>query len=140
MIPRSALRSVIHTAHTELHDQKKRKISHLANTSQRIRFKQVEVRPKGAPPESLPRPSTRGKGKGATSKQKASHVDDVDILDLITGNMELGDVPSQSRGRRGKGRGIRADGDQTSQAQPGDVEQVAISEDTPSALEAPMEL
>jgi hypothetical protein len=54
--------------------------------------------------------------------------------------MELGDVPSQSRGRRGKGRGIRADGSQTSQAQPGDVEQVAVSEDTPSALEAPMEL
>ncbi|KAI0245935.1 hypothetical protein BJV78DRAFT_1085536, partial [Lactifluus subvellereus] len=42
---------LLFTEDKDLHDQTKRKISHLATTSQRIRFKQVEIRPKGAPPE-----------------------------------------------------------------------------------------
>jgi hypothetical protein len=113
-----------------------RKITHVANTSQRIRFKQVEVQPKGAPPESPPGPSTSGKGKGASSKQKANPIDDVNIVDSITGNVDLGDLPLQSRRRRGKGRGLGADGSQTSQTQPGDREQATVSEETSSVLEA----
>jgi hypothetical protein len=112
----------------------------VANTSQRIRFKQVEVRPKGAPPESPPGSSARGRGKGASSKQRANPIDNVNIVDSITGNVELGDLPLQSRRRRGNGRGIVADGSQTSQAQPGDGEQAAVSEETSSVRDAAMEL
>jgi hypothetical protein len=125
--------------HTELHDQTKRKISHVANTSQRIRFKQIDVRPKGAPPESQPEPSTRGKGKGASSKQKANPVDNVNILDSITGNVELGDLPLQSRRRKGKGKDVSADESQALQSQSRDGEQAAVFEETSSMLEAAME-
>ncbi|KAH9013616.1 hypothetical protein EDB83DRAFT_2204079, partial [Lactarius deliciosus] len=42
---------LLFTEDKDIHERAGRKITHLANTSQRIRFKQVEVRPKGAPPE-----------------------------------------------------------------------------------------
>jgi hypothetical protein len=139
LIHPSNLTSFIHT-HTELHDQTKRKISHVANTSQRIRFKQIDVRPKGAPPESPPDPATRGKGKGASSKQKANPVDNVNILDSITGNVELGDLPLQSRRRKGKGKDMGADESQALQrSQSRDGEQAAVLEETSSMLEAAME-
>jgi hypothetical protein len=135
---RQASRSVTHAAHTDLHDQTKRKISHVATTSQRIRFKQVEVQLKGSPPQSPAGPSTSGKGKGASSKQKANPIDNANIVDSITGNVDPGDLPLQSRRKRGKGRGAGADGSQTSQTQPGDREQATISEETSSVLEAAM--
>ncbi|KAI9432292.1 hypothetical protein H4582DRAFT_1764576, partial [Lactarius indigo] len=41
---------LLFTEDKDIHERAGRKITHLANTSQRIHFKQVEVRPKGAPP------------------------------------------------------------------------------------------
>jgi hypothetical protein len=120
----------------DLQDQTRRKVSHLANTSQRIRFKQVEVRPKDAPPEQLPGPSTLGKGTskntGTSSKKKSNAVDDDDIVDQITGNAEPGDVSPQRR-RGGKGKGKRGSAFEPSQSQSGHVEQAAAPEQTPSA-------
>lgn len=113
----------------DVHEQTRRKVSHLANTSQRIRFKQVEVRPKDAPAEQPPASPTRGKGKGA-SKQKSNATDDNDVVDLITGNIEPSDVPAQSsrRGGKEKGKGKqRTSGSQSSQSKPGHVEQAAVA-------------
>ena len=121
-------------------DQTRRKVSHLANTSQRIRFKQVEVRPRDAPPEQLPGPSTLSKGKntGTSSKKKSNAVDDEDIVDQITGNAEPADVSPQRR-RGGKGKGKRGSGFEPSQSQSGHVEQAAAPEETPSAPGVAME-
>jgi len=121
-------------------DQTRRKVSHLANTSQRIRFKQVEVRPKDAPPEQLPGPSTLSKGKntGTSSKKKSNAVDDEDIVDQITGNAEPADVSPQRR-RGGKGKGKRGSAFEPSQSQSGHVEQAAAPEETPSAPGVAME-
>jgi hypothetical protein len=107
-------------------DQTRRKVTHLANTSERMRFKQVEVRPKDAPPHESVGPSTRGKGRGARNKQKSNAVGDDNIVDLITGNVEPGDLPQQRR-RGGKAKGYRRRGDDEpqpgpSQSRPGDVE------------------
>ena len=123
---------------SDLHDQTKRKVSHLANTSQRIRFKQVEVKPKDVAPEDLPGPSTHGKIKSA--KKKSSTVDDDQIVDQITGNVEPGDVPPQRR-RGGKGKGKRGGGSEPSQPQPGHghVEQAAAPEEPPSSPGVAME-
>jgi hypothetical protein len=120
---------------SDLHDQARRKVSHLANTSQRIRFKQVEVQPKDAPPEQ---PPGHSKSKGASSKQKLNTVSDDNIVDLITGNVEPGDLPPQRR-RGGKGKGKRGSGSQLSQSRSGHVEQGATPEETPSAPGAAMD-
>ncbi|KAI0294097.1 hypothetical protein B0F90DRAFT_1336342 [Multifurca ochricompacta] len=119
-------------------DQTRRKIAHLANTSQRIHFKSVEVRPKGAPPEPSARPTSRSKGKGVSGKQKTDAVDDVNVVDLITGNIEPGDVQSQSR-KGGKGRRARGSGSQTSHPQSGNTEQTALSGETSSVTESAMD-
>jgi hypothetical protein len=113
-------------------DQTRRKISHLTNTSQRIRFKQVEVQPKGVYAEQLPGPSSHGKGKSASNKKKPIAVDDDDIMDQIAGNVEPGDVPPQRR-RGGKSKGKRGSVSEPPQSQPGDVEQsAALEEATPA--------
>jgi hypothetical protein len=125
---------------TDLHDQTRRKVSHLANTSQRIRFKQVEVKPKDVPPEDLPGPSTHGKLKSKSAKKKSSTVDDDQIVDQITGNVEPGDVPPQRR-RGGKGKSKRRSGSEPLQSQPaqGHVEQAAAPEEPPSSPGVAME-
>ncbi|KAI9512552.1 hypothetical protein F5148DRAFT_973393 [Russula earlei] len=88
----------------DLQDQTRRKVSHLANTSQRIRFKQVELQPKDA---ALGQPripsSTPDKGRGTSSKQNQNAAGDDDIVDLMTGNTELADIPPQRR-KGGKGK------------------------------------
>lgn len=131
-----------HTNISGLDDQTRRKVTHLANTSQRIRFKQVEVRPKDAPPHESVGPSTRGKGRGARSKQKSNAVGDDNIVDLITGNVNPSDLPSQRR-RGGKAKGYRRGGDEShpgpSQSQPGDVEQEVAPEESSLAPELAME-
>ncbi|KAH9979810.1 hypothetical protein BJV74DRAFT_779761 [Russula compacta] len=133
---------LLFTEDKDVHEQTRRKVSHLANTSQRIRFKQVEVRPKDAPAEQPPAPPTRGKGKGASSKQNSNATDDNDVVDLITGNIEPSDVPAQS-GRRGgkeKGKGKqRTSGSQSSPSKPGHAEQAAAPEEMTSALGDSME-
>lgn len=128
-----------HHSHQQsgLDDQTRRKVTHLANTSQRIRFKQVEVRPKDESPDPPPGASTRGKGKGARSKQKSNAVSDDNIVDLITGNVDAGDVPPQRR-RGGKEKVKRGDGSRPSQ-QPGNVEQEAAPEETSSTPGLAME-
>ncbi|KAI0288732.1 hypothetical protein BC826DRAFT_1035868 [Russula brevipes] len=125
---------LLFTEEKDLHDQARRKVSHLANTSQRIRFKQVEVQPKDAPPEQ---PLGHSKSKGASSKQKSITVNDDGIVDLITGNVEPGDLPPQRR-RGGKGKGKRGSGSQLSQPRSGHVEQGAVPEETSSAPGAAM--
>jgi hypothetical protein len=113
-------------------DQTRRKVSHLSNTSQRIRFKQVEVQPKGAPAELPPGPSAHGKGKSASNKKKPITVDDDDVMDQITGNIEPGGT-SPLRRRLGKGKGKRGSVSEPSQSQPGDMVQSAAPEEMPPA-------
>ena len=131
-----------HTNISGLDDQTRRKATHLANTSQRVRFKQVEVRPKDAPPYESVGPSIRGKGKGARSKQKSNAVGDDNIVDLITGNVDLGDLPPQRR-KGGKAKGYRRGGDESqpgpSQSQPGNVEQEVMPEEASLAPDIAME-
>jgi len=134
------------TPHTpDLYDQARRKVSHLSNTSQRIRFKQVEVQPKDATPVRPPgAPSTRdkGKGKGAGSKKKQDAVEEEDIVDVITGNAEPGDAPPLRR-KGGKGKGKRQIESQPEQSLPEQVEQTAAPEETPappSTSEVAMEM
>jgi hypothetical protein len=98
-----------HANISDLDDQTRRKVTHLANTSQRIRFKQVEVRPKDAPPHQSVGPSTLGKVRGVRSKQKSNAVGDDNIVDLITGNVDPSDLPLQRR-RGGKARATTAAG------------------------------
>ena len=129
---------------SDLDDQTRRKVTHLANTSERIRFKQVEVRPKDAPPHESVGPSTRGKGRGTRSKQKSNTVGDDNIVDLITGNVEPGDLPPQRR-RGGKAKGHRRDGDESqpgpsSQPQPGNVEEEVEPEEASLAPDLAMEI
>jgi len=129
------------TAHANISDpddQTRRKVTHLANTSQRIRFKQVEVRPKDAPPEQSPGPLTRGKGKGGRNKKKSNAVSDGNIVDLITGNVDPGDLPPQRRKGGGKEKGKRTGRDepQPSQSQP---EQEVVPEEASPAPELAME-
>jgi hypothetical protein len=112
---------------SDLHERAGRKITHLANTSQRIRFKQVEVRPRGAPPEPSDLPTGR-KGKSAPKKQKMDGRD-ADIADLITGNIDPSNTTLQSR-NGGKGNGSGGNESQISRS-----EQVVVSGDTPSAPE-----
>jgi hypothetical protein len=125
-------------------DQTRRKVTHLANTSQRIRFKQVEVRPKGAPlHESVGPSSTRGKGSGARSKQKLNAAGDNDIVDLITGNVDPGDLSSQLR-RGGKAKGYHRGRDESSQpgpsqSQPRNVEREVAPEEPSLAPDFAME-
>ena len=125
-----------------LDDQTRRKATHLSNTSQRIRFKQVEVRPKGAPQHESVGPSTRGKGRGARSKQKSNAVGDDNIVDLITGNVDPGDLPQQRR-KGGKAKGYRRGGDESqpgpSQPQPGNGEQEFAPEEVSLAPDLAME-
>jgi hypothetical protein len=87
-------------------------------------------------------PSTRGKGRGARSKQKSNAVGDDNIVDLITGNVDPGDLPPQRR-RGGKAKGYRRGGDESqpgpSQSQPGDVEQEVAPEESSFAPELAME-
>jgi hypothetical protein len=127
---------------SDLDDQTRRKVTHLANTSQRIRFKQVEVRPKDAPPHESVSASTRGKGRGARSKQKSNAVGDDNIVDLITGNVDPGDLPPQRR-RGGKAKGYRRGGDESqpgpSQSQPGNAELEVAPEEASLAPELAME-
>jgi len=125
-----------------LDDQTRRKVAHLANTSQRVRFKQVEVRIKDAPPHESVGPSTRGKGRGARSKQKSNAVGDDNIVDLITGNVDPGDLPPQRR-RGGKAKGYRRGGDESqprpSQSQLGNLEQEVAPEEASLAPDLAME-
>jgi len=65
-------------------------------------------------------------------------VDDDDIMDQITGNIEPGDIPPQRR-RGGKGKGKRGSVSEPSQSQPGDVEQSAAPEETLPAPGVAME-
>ena len=65
-------------------------------------------------------------------------MDDDDIMDQITGNVEPGDVPLQRR-RGGKGKGKRGSVSETPQPQPGDVEQSAAPEETTPAPGVAME-
>lgn len=123
-----------------LDDQTRRKVTHLADTSQRIRFKQVEIRPKDAPlHEGL---SIRGKGRGGRSKQKSNAMGDDNIVDLITGNLDPGDLPLQRR-RGGKAKGYRRGGDESqpgpSQSQLENVEQEVAPEEASLAPELAME-
>ncbi|KAH8988666.1 hypothetical protein EDB86DRAFT_2808259 [Lactarius hatsudake] len=120
----------------DIHERAGRKITHLANTSQRIRFKQVEVRPKGAPPEPSDLP-TRRKGKRAPKKQKVDGRD-ANVVDLITGNVDPSSTVSQGRNVE-KGNGSGGSESQTSQPQLESSEQVAVSEETPSAQETAMD-
>lgn len=123
---------------SDLHERAGRKITHLANTSQRIRFKQVEVRPKGAPlePSDLP---TRRKGKSAPKKQKVDGRD-ANIVDLITGNIDPSSTTLQSRnGVKGNGSGGSESQVSQPQQQPEDSEQVMVSGDIPSAPETAMD-
>jgi len=56
-------------------------------------------------------------------------VDDDEVLDQITGNIEPGDIPSHRR-RGGKGKGKRGSMSEPSQSQPENVEQSAVPEET----------
>lgn len=122
----------------DIHERAGRKIIHLANTSQRIRFKQVEVRPKDAPPEPSDLP-TRRKGKSAPKKQQAGGRD-ANIVDLIAGNIDPRSATLQSR-NGGMGNGSGGSVSQSSQPQhpPEGLEQAVVSEDTPSAPETAMD-
>ncbi|KAH9011077.1 hypothetical protein EDB85DRAFT_2001529 [Lactarius pseudohatsudake] len=122
---------LLFTEDKDIHERAGRKITHLANTSQRIRFKQVEVRPKGAPPEPSDLP-TRRKGKRAPKTQKVDGRD-ANVVDLITGNVDPSSTVSQGR-NVGKGNGSGGSESQTSQS-----ERVAVSEETPSAQETAMD-
>ncbi|KAH9959327.1 hypothetical protein BC827DRAFT_514201 [Russula dissimulans] len=127
---------LLFTEEKDLHDQARRKVSHLANTSQRIRFKQVEVRPKDAAPAQPPGASStrdKGKGKGASGKKKQDAVEDEDIVDVITGNAEPSDAPPQRR-KGGKGKGKRGPGieSQPEQSLPEQVELIAAPEEIPA--------
>jgi hypothetical protein len=118
----------------DLHELSGRKITHLANTSQRIRFKQVEVRSNGAPPEASDLP-TRRKGKSAPKKQQAGGRD-ANIVDLITGNVDPRTATFQSRdGGMRNGPGGRVSQISQPQHPPEGSEQAGISEDTSSAPE-----
>jgi hypothetical protein len=132
---------LLFTEDKDLDDQTRRKVTHLANTSQRIRFKQVEVRPKDAAPDQTPGPSTSGKGNGARTKQKSNAVNDDNIVDLITGNVDPADVPPQRR-RGGKEKGKRGDGSRPSQSQsqPGNVAQEVAPEESLSVPGLAMEV
>lgn len=85
---------------------------------------------------------TRGKGRGARSKHKSNAVGDDNIVDLITGNVDPGDLPPQRR-RGGKAKGYRRSGDEPqpgpSQSQPGNIEQEVAPEEASLAPEIPME-
>jgi hypothetical protein len=59
-------------------------------------------------------------------------VSDDNVVDLITGNLDPGDVLPQRR-RGGKGKGKRTGGPQPSQSQAGNVEQEVAPEETPPA-------
>lgn len=83
-----------------------------------------------------PGPSNTGKGKGARSKQKSNAVNDDNIVDLITGNVDPADVPPQRR-RGGKEKGKRGEGSRPSQLQPA---QEVVPEESPSAPGPMMEL
>ena len=123
---------------SDLHERAGRKIAHLANTSQRIRFKQVEVRPKGAPlePSDLP---TRRKGKIAPKKQKMDGRD-ANIADLITGNIDPSSTTLQNRnGGKGNGSGESESQISQSQQQPEGSEPVVVSVDIPSGPETAMD-
>lgn len=117
---------------TDLHERAGRKITHLANTSQRIRFKQVEVRPNGAPPEPSDIPTSR-KGKRAPKTQKVDGRD-VNVMDLITGNIEPSSTNLQNR-NGGMGNDSGGSESQISQPQPESSEQVVVSVERPSAPE-----
>jgi hypothetical protein len=89
-------------------------------------------------------PSTRGKGRGARSKQKSNAVGDDNIVDLITGNVGAGDLPPQRRrGGRAKGSGYCRAGDESqsgpSQSQPGNVEQEVPPEEASLAPKLALE-
>ena len=86
-----------------------------------------------------PGPSNTSKGKGARSKQKSNAVNDDNIVDLITGNVDPADVPPQRR-RGGKEKGKRGEGSRPSQLQPGNVAQEVVPEESPSASGPMMEL
>ncbi|KAI0259154.1 hypothetical protein BC834DRAFT_974482 [Gloeopeniophorella convolvens] len=116
------------------YDQNKRTVSHLANTSQRIRFKQVEIQPKGAPPE-LPEPLTRGKGKGTSGKPKAQTMDHVDAVDLLTGSFDPREATPSTR-RGGKGKSTRGGELQVIQSQPDVAEDVEMEIEPTPAPEA----
>lgn len=85
-------------------------------------------------------PSTREKGKGTRSKQKSNAVGDDNIVDLITGNVDPGDLPPQRR-RGGKAKGKRRGGDepQPRPSQSRNVEQEAAPEEASLAPEHAME-
>ncbi|KAH9059625.1 hypothetical protein EDB87DRAFT_1620537 [Lactarius vividus] len=127
---------LLFTEDKDIHERAGRKITHLANTSQRIRFKQVEVCPKGAPPEPSDLP-TRRKGKRAPKKQKVDGRD-ANVVDLITGNVDPSSTVSQGR-NVGRGNGSGGSESQTSQPQPEISEQVAVSEETSSTQETAMD-
>jgi hypothetical protein len=133
---------VTHAGISGVDDQTRRKATHLANTSQRIRFKQVEVRPKDAPSHESVGLSIRGKGRGPRIKQKANAVGDDNIVDVITGNVDPGDLPLQKR-RSGKGKGYRRGGDEPqpgpSQSQPGNIEQEITPEEASLAPDLAVE-
>ena len=117
----------------DLHERSGRKITHLANTSQRIRFKQVEVRPHGAPPESSDLP-TRRKGKSAPKKQQVGGRD-ANIVDLITGNIDPRSATSQSSdGGTGNGSGGGASQILQPQQPFEGSEEAVVSGATPPAL------
>ena len=63
---------------------------------------------------------------------------DDNIVDMITGNVDPGNVPPQRR-RGGKDKGKRGDGSQPSQPQPGNVEQEFAPEETSSTPGLAME-
>ena len=107
--------NLLKTHTPDLHERSGRKITHLANTSQRIRFKQVEVRPHGAPPESSDLP-TRRKGKGTPKKQQVGGRD-ANIVDLITGNVDPRSATLQTRDGGTTGNGSGGGASQISQPQ-----------------------
>ncbi|KAF8263605.1 hypothetical protein EI94DRAFT_1740491 [Lactarius quietus] len=129
---------LLFTEDKDIHERAGRKITHLSNTSQRIRFKQVEVRPKGAPPEPSDLP-TRRKGKSASKKQQVGGRD-ANIVDLMTGNIDPRSTTLQSHnGERGNGSGGGEHQISQSQQQPKSSEQFVVSGDIQSVPEITMD-
>lgn len=89
-------------------DWSKRSITHVANTEQRIHFKEVRLQPKAAPasPESAHQPETHQKGKGKEGEDAAgtTTAGASQLVDRMTGKITVVPRAPRTRGEGAKGK------------------------------------